>query len=148
MSYIVSDTLSEKVFWTSRRILAAILNLAIIPGSGSFLVGRYLDGTIQLILSVSGTVLALGAMIVTHQWAGQVLGHPMGFVVDPQTAQELKEAYLSSEVGPRFLGLDVFVGMAMGFLLMTLGWIYSIISIFHKPPANPPVFPPPPAPQV
>jgi len=42
----------------TRNLVSLLLNLGILPGSGNFLLKKYLSGTLQLLISLTAVVLA------------------------------------------------------------------------------------------
>lgn len=113
---------------TLKQILAGTLNLLILPGIGSLILGRTRDGIIQLFLAVGGIALSIYSLVAFFSWAGLGFGGKEAEVAfqDPRFIESLQQRMLENP--PTVLGMPYGVAMLLGVVMMAGGWVYSAVS--------------------
>jgi hypothetical protein len=127
--------------WT-RRGLAAFLNLVILPGTGSFIVGRRIDGVIQICLCTLGVVLKLTALASLTIWMSPIL---QGLGVESLDRVKFEDSlpvarYMMIEASnsppPEILGLNSMHVLWIGVAMILVGWVYGLVSVLLPPKLN------------
>lgn len=111
----------------AKRSLAAFLNLLVMPGCGSFVLGRRFDGVVQILLVVAGLVLKVAAVVAIASWINPVLGN------GPLDAEAIAKCLSSEEYAnnpPSVLGISAAHALVVGLFLVVAGWVYGLISVF------------------
>lgn len=139
--------MDSKIYEKRKWYLAAFLNLLVLPGSGSLVLGRRLDGFIQIGLSFLGMVLLTSSIKSVFPWVMENLSrfnknfNPLGWYEDgvffwgssPKPLAFLDYIFVSMERGqyPTCLGvssISIFI-LSIGIFLFV--WIYSLISLLQ-----------------
>lgn len=119
--------------WT-RRALGAFLNLIVLPGTGSFVLGRKIEGAIQLFLVGIGLGMKiLGAAALAGRVGSEVGGinHSLGAADPGSLALQVAEAIQANP--PSVLGVNSIWMVAGGLLVFLAGWFFSLVSSLLPP---------------
>jgi hypothetical protein len=114
--------------WT-RRALGVFLNLVVLPGSGSLVLGRKTEGFIQIGGAVAGLALQLAAATTIAAKVGADIGSLRKDELDlgvDQVGDGLAGSLLSDP--PTLLGVDATWVFLFGLTMLILSWIFSMIS--------------------
>ena len=114
----------------ARKASAAFLNLLVLPGLGSLLLGRRrrLDAAIQIGASCVAFFLLLWAVKDLSLWALQVLGSPGQGNYSPEQIVFLAQAF--SAQPPTCLGLPILFVFSLASVSFLGAWVYSLVSLF------------------
>ncbi len=119
--------------WT-RRALGAFLNLVVLPGTGSFVLGRRTEGTVQLLAALAGLGMKIaGAAAVVARASTNLGALDMGSgAPDPkQVALQIAEAIQAGP--PTIAGVSAIWMLFGGLALVVFAWVFSLISSLLPP---------------
>jgi len=125
------------LFGTRRLLMAAFLNLLVLPGMGTFLLHRRKAAWLQLLLSCSSLVLAFAGFFSLAVWAssGGLAGwdsveFPLtGFEGWPLERKSLFFDWLK-ENPPQVFGGDLRVVLFVIVGLFFVSWVWSFLVLF------------------
>lgn len=123
--------------WT-RRALGAFLNLVVLPGAGSFVLGRKVEGTAQVLLVAAGLGLKLAGVAAISQRIGSEVGQSRYThgAQDPWlAAAQIAEAI--KDVPPSVVGISSLWLVGGGLALFVAAWLFSLVSSLLPPKGRP-----------
>ncbi len=119
-----------------RKTLAAFLNLLVLPGTGSLVLGRVVAGWIQIGLCIVGFVIKIVALSSVTIWLRPVLQR-----LGAENMSQLKledvlavanyavaEFYQSAP--PEIAGVNSLYLFWGGMLMILAGWVYGAVVLF------------------
>jgi len=123
--------------WT-RRALGAFLNLVVLPGSGTLVLGRKSEGFIQ----ISGAAIGLGLQLLAAGAIAAKVGADIGSLRGDELASEVDQVAggLASSLladPPALLGVSAIWVFLLGLALLILSWIFSLVSSLLPPKGEP-----------
>ena len=119
--------------WT-RRALGAFLNLVVLPGTGSFVLGRRLEGTVQVLTAVIGLGVKITAASVIVARASTEIGGISGTEGLPPT--EILTAQIVGSIQsnpPMIAGISAIWLFVAGLALVVFAWLFSFVSTILPP---------------
>lgn len=124
-----SDLVNYQGKQWGRRGLGAFLNLVVFPGSGSFILGRTLEGGIQVFLASAGLAMKMaGGVALVKRVGGEIGGlDTSGGTPDPG-ALTLQVAESIQFSPPSVIGVNSLWMIAGGLSLFVVAWIFSLVS--------------------
>jgi TM2 domain-containing membrane protein YozV len=139
----------ENILYLKRKwYLAAFLNLLVLPGSGSFVLGRRVDGFIQLVLSFVAMGLLTVCLKSIFGWLwGEFARFNQNY--DPLGWSEGDTYYRGSAPKPLFFmnyiahslengsypmtfGLPTFIFFLLPLFIFFLVWVFALISLLKE----------------
>ncbi len=119
-----------------RKTLAAFLNLVVLPGTGSFVLGRLAAGWIQIALCVGGFIVKIAAVTSVTIWLNPVLqklgAESVGELqlkdILPVASHVAEEYYRSTP--PEVAGINSLYLFWAGLAMILVGWLYGAVTLF------------------
>jgi TM2 domain-containing membrane protein YozV len=125
MSSELSNSCNSDVSPRSKVVVALTLSLLVYPGAGSFVLGRIVEGIIQIVMASASLIIILVASVAMVYWAIPIYESAGRHGGDFITL--LIESYYQSP--PAFLSITYGTWFVLAIFLFTFSWVYSLFSI-------------------
>jgi len=137
---MIAQTNSSRAYQKRKWYLAAFLNLLVLPGTGSLVLGKRLPGFIQIGFSFLGMVLLTFSFQsvlnwLVSQWTdfSNIYDSRLVPLSAPKHIAFLDYLFIGFEEGvyPDWYGIPSLVILGLSFVVFLIVWIYSLISLLQ-----------------
>jgi predicted acyltransferase len=128
---------------SSKKTIAGLLNILVLPGLGTFILQRHWQAATQTLISILGVILLLGSSLyIAAEFATLLEENPeLAQAADKETLSPAEENAIKESLKKAMqekLTLTPFMLALAGIGLLLAGWVWGIVTLFLPIPSKNP----------